>query len=141
MKYFRETTRNSIVIMGRKTFESLKVKPLPSRINIVISRDFSYPNVIVLSDIVQALRIARKLSKKKNMPIFVIGGASIYAQTIDMVDRLYVTHIMKTFEADTFFPEFENSFGMEETWAEEENLYNENPHYFSIYKRKKHTSD
>ncbi len=102
MKFFRDTTRGHTVIMGRKTFESLK-GPLPNRKNIVITRDKSYISHGV--NVVHSLQEALKESGVKD-EVFIIGGAEIYKQAMDYADRLYITHIdAEDKKADTFFPE------------------------------------
>lgn len=104
MKFFRETTANNVVIMGRKTLESLPGgKPLPKRINIVISSDMDYvvTGAIVVHSINQAIAEAKKYNDKK---IFVIGGASIYRQMLPYCDFAYVSKIEHEFDADTYFP-------------------------------------
>jgi len=102
MKYFREKTKGRTVIMGRKTFESLK-GPLPNRKNIVITRDKKYLRHGV--DVVHSLEEA--IEKVKNEEeVFIIGGAEIYKQALPIADRLYITHIeAEDVEADSFFPE------------------------------------
>ncbi len=104
MKFFRETTANNVVIMGRKTLESLPGgKPLPKRINIVISSDMDYvvAGAVVVHSINQAIAEAKKYNDKK---IFVIGGASIYRQMLPYCDFAYVSKIEHEFDADTYFP-------------------------------------
>lgn len=113
MKYFAEKTTNKVVIMGRKSWDSLpaKFKPLPNRHNIIVSRqDFGDLNVEVINNIQEVERI-KKLYGSGNEPmeVFVIGGAEIYNQTIDMADRLYLTEIDAEVEGDTFFPFFDKS--------------------------------
>lgn len=103
MKYFRETTRGHAVIMGRKTFESIG-RPLPNRLNIVITRDqsFTAEGVTVCHSLEEALDLARQKEKDE---VFVIGGAQIYKQALPFTDRLYLTVVHKDFEGDAFFPE------------------------------------
>lgn len=113
MKFFKETTTGNVVIMGRKTLESFpNKKPLKNRINIVISsnKNLKIDGAIVVDSISDAIIEAKKYNKE----IFVIGGASIYNQFIELVDNLYVTKINKNFEADTFFPIIDK-----EKWIEE----------------------
>ena len=92
MKFFRETTSGGVVIMGRKTLESLPGgKPLQKRINIVISSDINYvvPGAVVVHGINQAIAEAKKYKNKK---VFVIGGASIYRQMLPYCNFAYVRH-------------------------------------------------
>ncbi|PIS10565.1 MAG: dihydrofolate reductase [Bdellovibrio sp. CG10_big_fil_rev_8_21_14_0_10_47_8] len=113
MKFFREKTKGSVMIMGRKTFESLP-KPLPNRFHIVITRQEGYrfedPLVEIVHDLNTAIELAHMLTTKyKNKfgeEVFVIGGSEIYRQAIDIVDRLYLTVIDRDYPGDSTFPEF-----------------------------------
>ncbi len=102
-KHFKEITSGHYIIMGRKTFESFP-KPLPNRIHIVISRQKNYApeSCIVVSDLEKALAIC-----PKNEPNFIIGGGEIYKQSINLVDRLDITRVHHSFDADVFFPEID----------------------------------
>jgi dihydrofolate reductase len=110
MKHFRDTTRDAIVIMGRKTWESIpeKFRPLPKRTNIVITRnsDYNAPGAIVVGSLDEALRAARN----EDADIFIIGGGEIYKQALPFTNRLYLTLIDGDKEADVFFPEYEYDF-------------------------------
>jgi len=113
LKYFREKTKGHILIMGRKTFESLG-KPLPQRFHIVITRQenyrFSDPMVEVVHDLNSAIELAHMLAskyqKKFGDEVFIVGGGEIYLQSLEVIDRLYLTVIEKDFEGDARFPEF-----------------------------------
>lgn len=112
LKRFKEKTLGHPVIMGRKTFESIVAilgKPLPNRINIVITRnpDFSYEDVHTVSSLEDALQEASKLNPTE---IHIGGGAEIYRQALPFADELYLTLVDDEPEADTFFPEFQNDF-------------------------------
>ena len=102
MRFFRRTTVGCPVIMGRKTYESIG-RPLPQRINIMISRGNEVPDGV---ELVHSLEEAFALAETTNLErCFVMGGGQIYAQAIDKVDCLYVTHVHTEIEdADTFFP-------------------------------------
>ena len=120
LKFFKRTTLGCPVIMGRKTFESIG-RPLPKRLNIVVSRGFDAPEgVTVVSSLDEAYRIAEKGMPTTpdsssvipdpigNPRCFVIGGGQIYAQAIGHADRLVITHVHTVIEdADTFFPEID----------------------------------
>ncbi len=101
LKRFKSLTSGHTVIMGRNTFDSLPRKPLPNRRNVVITRNpaFSYPAVETVGSVGQSLALSSSDSEA-----FVMGGASVYAQFLPYVDKLYVTWIYQAFEADTFFP-------------------------------------
>lgn len=105
MKWFVEKTRGHTVVMGRKTYDSLRVKPLPKRKNIVISRnrDLVLPGCIVVSSVEEAMKAAWNEHEEE---VFVIGGGEIYAQTIDRADRLYLTVIEAGAEGNVFFPDY-----------------------------------
>ena len=104
MKFFRETTRGKPVIMGRKTWESLPdaFRPLPGRVNIVVSRNAAYPAVgaTVVGSLPDALTAAGNADI-----VFVMGGAELYRQALPIADRLYLTEIDADFAGDAFFPE------------------------------------
>lgn len=104
MKHFREITKGHVVIMGRKTFESIG-RPLPDRTNIVVTRDpeFSAAGCTVLTSLKDAIEYARTLNDPE---IFLIGGAQVYQQGIAFAERLYLTVVHATPDADAFFPEY-----------------------------------
>jgi dihydrofolate reductase len=120
IKRFRELTSGHPIIMGRKTFESIlgySGKPLPRRTNIVVTRDRNYEaglrergieSVLVANSLEEAIEIAKKSPGSDE--IHIGGGAQLYAEAIPLVDRLYLTLINDTKEADTFFPEYEPHF-------------------------------
>jgi len=102
LKHFKEITEGSVIVMGRKTFDSLPKGALPRRRNIVISRNsaLQIEGAEVYASLDQAWE---HLVDEKE--VFVIGGAQIYAQTLDCADKLYLTHIHAVFpEATVFFP-------------------------------------
>ncbi len=131
MKYFRETTSGHGVIMGRKTFESIG-RPLPKRRNIVITREKNYKKEGI--EIAHSLEEAVKLFDKKE-EIFIIGGAEIYKQGIEIADKLYISHVDgEDKDADAFFPEIIpivwNEISHIEHKKDSENPFN---YTFSIY--------
>ena len=101
-RFFKRTTLGCPVIMGRKTFESIG-RALPKRVNIVVSRCFNTgEEVAVAGSLADAFKVAEETNLER---CFVIGGGQIYAQALDMADRLIVTHVHTVIEeADTFFP-------------------------------------
>ncbi len=135
LKYFKQTTSGHYVIMGRKTFESFG-KPLPNRTHIIITRnkEFKYPGVHVVHSLDEAIEMAKQSREEE---VFVLGGAEIYRQSMDKVDRLYVTEVKAIFEGDTFFPEIDQSQWKEVSRqsfeADEKNKY---PYAFVVYERK-----
>ena len=89
LKRFKDLTTNNIVVMGSKTYESLNFKPLPNRISIVLSRKLNDNNVHVYSEIDTMLSDMIKYYQDKT--IWIIGGAEIYKQFINIVDEIYLT--------------------------------------------------
>jgi len=124
MKYFREKTKGRVMIMGRKTFDSflaISGKPLAGRFHIVITRNPSYDfqeseegkMVEVVSSLPHAIELAHMLTSKFKAKfgdeVFVVGGSEIYGQSLDLIQRLYLTVIDKDFEGDAKFPEIDES--------------------------------
>jgi dihydrofolate reductase len=107
LKFFKNTTWGMVVIMGRKTFESVN-KPLPGRINIVITRQTNWKaaGVIVATDLSDALQKAAATNCKE---YFIIGGGEIYKQSMAMTGKLYITRVHTSLEGDTFFPAIEEN--------------------------------
>ncbi len=104
LQNFKKLTSGHPIIMGQKTHESIG-RVLPDRTNIVLTKNkyFKSKDCIISNSINEAINEAKKIEKKE---IFIIGGGQIYAQTISMVDKLYLTLVHGEFEADTFFPDF-----------------------------------
>lgn len=103
-KYFKEKTDGSIVIMGRKTWESLPQKPLKNRLNIVLTRDENYiaEDAIVVCSIEPLIEFLSQFKNAQN--IFVIGGSQIYSKLLPYCDEVYLTKIYGNYGADTYFP-------------------------------------
>jgi dihydrofolate reductase len=135
LKRFKRLTSGNPVIMGKNTYFSLPVRPLPKRKNIVITdvpgeRIDGCTMAYSIEDAIEKMD-----SDKEN---FIIGGASIYRQFMPYADKLYITWVHKSFDADTFFPEVD-----EKEWREisreditdtdDKNPY---PHSFVIYERR-----
>lgn len=103
IKRFRRLTLDSTVIMGRKTYDSLDIKPLPKRLNIVLSRDkeFCPPNLVVCDSLEQALDAC-----SFNEAVYVIGGQRVYEQTVNhpQASRLEITEVDREYDGDAFFP-------------------------------------
>jgi dihydrofolate reductase len=105
LKRFKELTHGHVVIMGRKTHQSIG-RPLPNRLNIVITRDpnFFVPGVVTAHSLQEALDTAMEREVNE---IFIIGGGQIFEEAISRADKLYLTVIDQTFpDADTFFPDY-----------------------------------
>jgi dihydrofolate reductase len=107
MRHFRALTLGKPVVMGRKTYLSLSIKPLPGRTNIVISRDkdFTLAGAIVAPSLEAALEAARGDALRRGADaIMVIGGADIYAQAMPLAQRLEITRVHLTADGDAAFP-------------------------------------
>lgn len=105
MKFFRETTKGSAVVMGRKTWDSLSKKPLPGRENIVLSRSVGeIDGARVFSDIEALLKYTDTVQGK----VFVIGGAEVYKQLLPHCDEAFITRIYENFGGDVFFEDIEH---------------------------------
>lgn len=124
LKRFKRLTSGHHIIMGRKTFESFP-KALPNRTNVVITRDKNYTaeNTVVTHSLEEALAIA-----KNDKQPFIIGGGEIYKQSLSFADKIELTRVHHTFEADTFFPDLDSTI-----WRE---IYKED-----CYKDEKHKYD
>ena len=108
-KWFKRMTMGNIVVMGRKTFESIG-RPLPGRATLVLSRSgFSHPGVQTIASLDQLPALAG------DRQAFVCGGADIYRQALPLCSDLYLTHVKRTVEGDAFFPPFEDLFEPVET--------------------------
>jgi dihydrofolate reductase len=110
LKRFKELTMGHPVLMGRKTFESIG-KPLPGRINIVITSDPRYKaeGCIVVHSFPDALRAAENKLAGDSSEVFVIGGAQVYATALPRAQTIYLTKVHGAFKGDAFFPEFSES--------------------------------
>ena len=121
---FKKTTLNHVVIMGRKTFESLG-KPLPNRTNILVTRDKNYKaeGCVVVNSVKEALVAATKEDENP----FILGGAEIYKQAMPFTDKLDITFVHHQFKADVFFPEIDKTIwketSREDFKADEKNKY------------------
>lgn len=109
LKFFKEKTLNSVMIMGRKTYESIG-RPLPKRTTIVVSKasnQADYPaGVLVAASIAEAIELARPIAdKNKQEEVFIVGGGEIYRQSLEQVDKVYLTRVHTKVEADAYYPE------------------------------------
>lgn len=122
LKHFKEVTMGKPIMMGRTTYESIG-KPLPGRLNIVLSKTLTcIEGVLVFDSLEEALNQVQDVPE-----LMIIGGAKLYDQTLDMANRIYLTQIHHTFQADAFFPKMD-----EKLWScqntqflakDEKNLY------------------
>jgi dihydrofolate reductase len=138
MKFFKNTTWGMPVVMGRKTFDALNGNPLPGRFNFVITRkkdwDPKNDKVKVVNTLEASIAAAGQTDCRET---FVIGGGEIYAESMSMANRIYMTRVHATLEGDTLFPVID-----ETQWemvshldfqADEKNAY---AHSFQVWERK-----
>ena len=118
MKFFKDTTIGHIVVMGRKNFDSIpdKYRPLADRENVILTRNttFSAEGCVVVHSIEECMEV---FGSENERTLFIIGGGEIYklALDADIVQEMYITYIDKSYDADTFFPEFDPSDWSAET--------------------------
>jgi dihydrofolate reductase len=130
LRYFKRVTMGKPIIMGRNTFESIG-RPLPGRVNIVVSRqeDYAPEGVKVVGSLEAAAELAESICLIDGVDeAMIIGGSQIYAQAINNADRLYLTEVDAEINGDAWFPEFDRSawseLGREDFLAEGPNPYN-----------------
>ena len=107
-KWFKATTTGHVIVMGRKTFESIG-RPLPNRETIVLSRSaFSFPGVKTISSLKELP------SPTGDQRVFICGGAQIYEQALPLCSELFLTLVKREVDGDAFFPKFEDRFELAE---------------------------
>ncbi|MBI3877442.1 MAG: dihydrofolate reductase [Verrucomicrobia bacterium] len=125
-KWFKRMTTDNVIVMGRKTFESIG-KPLPNRETIVLSRtQFNYPGVRTISS------LAEINVREEARDVFICGGAQIYKMALPLCSDLYLTHVKRAVAGDIFFPPFEDQFV-------QENVVLDRPDFKIIHYRNKET--
>jgi dihydrofolate reductase len=153
LAYFRKTTKGAIIIIGRKTLESFPGgKPLPYRINIVITRneDYEADDCIVCHSPEEAAAVAETLDLNEAVAVaeahdlegadagvYVSGGGEIYRLMMPWCDEILVTKIEADAQADTFFPDLDSDPEFELTWESERHEENGVGYRFTKYSRKK----
>jgi dihydrofolate reductase len=105
LKHFKTITTGHTIIMGRKTYDSIG-KPLPNRRNIVVSRNTAL--TIAGAEVVHSLADALQICEHED-EVHIIGGAELFNQSIDLANKIYLTRVHQTYEADTYFPEIDSS--------------------------------
>ena len=136
MRFFTQSTKGHIVIMGRKNWDSipLKYRPLSNRINAVITRntEFSDPDCEVFHSVEGAINHYKQQTEKE---IFIIGGAQIYKYCLDnnLIDEMLITYIHQDFGGDAFFPEFDET-GWNKSMIMDFKADDKNPHDFTVYR-------
>ena len=133
LKYFKELTTDSIVVMGQNTWDSLPKKPLPNRINMVITYETRASEEACFGSMETIQSLMKQL---KNINFFVIGGGSIYKQLLPLCDRVYVTKIYKSHEnVDTYFPNLDNEEGWSCSTLNDPVEYKDFSYQFCLYER------
>jgi dihydrofolate reductase len=129
LAFFKRTTMNKPILMGRKTYESIG-RPLPGRRNIIITRnpDYHSSGCESVTSIDQALELVDDQPE-----VMLIGGASLYEQTIDRARMLYVTEVHEKFEGDAWFPPIDLS-RWKECWRENHQADDLNQYAYSFVK-------
>jgi len=148
LKYFKEKTMGAAVVMGRKTLESLPGgKPLPGRRNIVLTRraDFQKEGCEVAHDAAELQALLEKApgegpesaraGEGGRQNVFVIGGAEVYAQLLDLCETVYVTRMENAFDADKFFPDLDRDPDFELVRESEPHEEGGVRYRFTVYKR------
>lgn len=135
LKYFKQLTQNHVVVMGRKTWDSLPKKPLKDRLNIVITNGERYieESTIFISFEEAVTRISAILDDEE---WFIIGGGSIYKQLLPLCNRVYVTKIYKSHEnVDTYFPNLDEMDGWAQSALSYPTEYKDFQYQFCLYER------
>jgi dihydrofolate reductase len=110
-KWFKKMTTGHVIVMGRKTYESIG-KPLPNRTTIVLTRSsIQIPGVLTASALTQIDRSAPSVAGRE---IFICGGAQVYKQALPLCSDLYLTLVKREIEGDALFPNFEDQFELKE---------------------------
>ena len=132
MKFFKEMTDGNVVVMGRKTLESLPGgKPLPGRINIVLSSTMEpKEGIIVCKNVDDLLETIRQYNEE----VFVIGGGMVYRSLLKYCETAYITRIKKMFVSDTFFPDLESHLDWTLEKAGEQRKWNDLEYRFCTYR-------
>lgn len=131
LAYFKRVSMGKAMIMGRKTYESIG-RPLPGRLNIVLTRDKEYAaeGVVVVHSLQEAIAEAQSFSEE----VMIIGGAEIFRMAMEIANRLYITFIKKHFEGDTFFPAYGSEWNL--VSASEDNYSVDGiPYSYLVYER------
>ncbi len=138
LKRFKTITLGKPCIMGRATWESLPLRPLPGRLNLVLSRDLSYEEqgkakgAVVVSSLADALDIARETAEDDEIDeICVIGGTALFEATLPRAKRLYITEVEAAPEGDAHFPAFDESL-FRETLNERHDAGEKDDHAFAF---------
>lgn len=140
LQRFKATTIGKPCIMGRRTWDSLGLKPLPGRLNLVLSRDetFRPKGALVCDSFTEAVEIARETAREDGAPeVCVIGGSALFEMALPLAKRLYISEVEAEPEGDASFPRFDES-----QWTEvsaervEPGEKDDHPFVFRVLERK-----
>lgn len=134
LAFFKKTTLGKPVIMGRKTWESLPIKPLPGRLNIVLSKDGSFTpaDAVVCESFSEAVQIGREQAAEDGVgEVCVIGGAALFQLALPKAKRVYLTEVHAEVDGDVFFPAFDEA-DWTEVRREDHPADEKNQHAFTI---------
>lgn len=136
LRYFREKTKDKVVVMGRATLESLPgAKPLPNRINYVLTTNPEYR--VEGAKVVHSYEeLAKELEKYQDDEVFIIGGAKVYKECLPMCDTCYITRIFEEFPADRHFVDLDEVNDFKVVWESDVKEENGIKYKFVEYKRK-----
>jgi len=135
-KMFRKETLGKVVVLGRKTLETFpQGLPLDNRTNIILSRkaDYKVKNAIIVHDREELLKAVADYDTND---VYIIGGASVYEQFLDLCDTAIVTHLDREYVADAFIPNLDESDEWEMVSESDEQVYFDTTYTFREYKRK-----
>ena len=144
LKYFKSVTMGKPIVMGRKTFDSIG-RPLPGRLNIVITRNtgWQHSGVKTAASLQQAVAIAAEANPQDQetliqeapiQEVMVIGGEEIYRTAIELADRLYITRVQAEVEGDAFFPQY-NESEWQEVSRQQPESQGDIPYFFQVLER------
>lgn len=134
LRFFKETTLNHTLVMGRKTFEGMGGRPLPNRQTIVLTRDQNYQaaKVTIMHSLAEVLDYAKKNSEIT----FIAGGSAIYQEFLPYCQKIYRTVIEADFEGDAYFPTVDwDQWQLAKTTIGQQDDKNPYPHRFETYQR------
>lgn len=139
LKYFKSVTMGKPIVMGRKTFDSIG-RPLPGRLNIVITRnaEWQHSGVKTAASLQQAVALAAEENLQGQealiQEVMVIGGEEIYRTAIELADRLYITRVQAEVEGDAFFPQY-NESEWQEVSRQQPGSQGDTPYFFQVLER------
>lgn len=135
LKYFKEKTLGKVVVMGRKTLESLPgQRPLPGRTNIVLSSDKEYTADCTVCHSEEEL--FKELEQYDSKDVYIIGGAKVYADMLEKCDTYFITKIFNTFDADKHFENLDKREDVELVWESDMQEHKDLQYKFTEYRRR-----